>query len=103
MQVVFFLNKLHPHVARDEYEAWVRRVDYPTAASIPSILEYKVTRIDGLLEGEQASAYDYIERVLITDLESYRRDLADPRLSDFATQWQSYVATSVAVRGTMIE
>lgn len=103
MQVVFFLNKLHTHVSREDYEAWVRSVDYPTAASIPSIIEYKVTRIEGLLDAEQAADYDYIERVLITDLESYRRDLADPRLGDFAKQWQSYVAASVAVRGTMIE
>ncbi len=103
MAVVFFLNKLHEHVRREDYEEWVRTMDFATAASIPSILEYTVTRIDGLLEGDQTAPYAYIERVLVTDLEQYRRDLAEPRLSDFGKQWQSYVASSIAVRGTMIE
>ena len=103
MAVVFFLNKLHEHVTRENYEEWVRTVDYPTAASIPSIVEYKVARMEGLLEGDQPAPYDYIERVVVTDLETYRRDLADPRLSDFGKQWQSHVATSIAVRGTVVE
>ena len=103
MGVVFFLNKLHRHVTADAYEDWVRNVDYPTAATIPSIVEYRVARLEGLLEGDGSAPYDYIERVLVTDLDAYRRDLKDPRLEDFAKQWSSYVASSTAVYGTMIE
>ena len=51
MGVVFFLNKLHSHVTAAAYEGWVRNVDYPTAATIPSIVEYRVARLEGLLEG----------------------------------------------------
>src|SRR5207302_8631314 len=50
MRVVFFLNKLHETVRAQDYERWVREVDYPTAKSIPSILDYKVAKIEGLLE-----------------------------------------------------
>jgi hypothetical protein len=103
MGVVFFLNKLHSHVTAAAYEDWVRNVDYPTAASIPSIVEYKVARLDGLLEGDGPAPYDYIERLLVTDLGAYRRDLKDPRLEDFGKQWSSYIANSTAVYGTMIE
>ena len=28
---VFFLNRLHDGVDPEEYEAWIRRVDYPIA------------------------------------------------------------------------
>ncbi len=102
MHVVFFLNRLHDHVSREAYEEWVRTVDYPTARSIPSIIEYTVTRVEGSLEEEREVPYDYIERVVITDLEAYRRDLQKPELEDFARQWNSYVATSVAIHGTTI-
>jgi hypothetical protein len=103
MGVVYFLNKLHSHVTAAAYEDWVRNVDYPTAATIPSIVEYRVARLEGLLEGDGSAPYDYIERVLVTDLDAYRRDLKDPRLEDFGKQWSSYVASSTAVYGTMIE
>ena len=103
MGVVFFLNKLHSHVTAAAYEGWVRNVDYPTAATIPSIVEYRVARLEGLLEGDGSTPYDYIERVLVTDLDAYRRDLKDARLEDFGKQWSSYVARATAVYGSMIE
>jgi hypothetical protein len=103
MDVVFFLNKLHSGVSPAEYEEWVSTVDYPTAHSIPSIREYTVCRIEGLLEGDEPAPYQYVERVLITDLDAYRQDLKDPRLEDFGKQWSSRVAESVALHGTMIE
>lgn len=103
MNVVFFLNKLHQHVTREQYEQWVRSVDYPTAKTIPSILEYKVARIDGLLEEANQAPYDYVERVVITDVESYVHDLSDTRLNAFKQSWAAHVAESVALRGTVIE
>lgn len=103
MPIVFFLNTLHHHVTPEAYEEWVRTVDYPTARSLPSILEYTVTRAEGLLEGKGIAPYQYVERVVVTDLVDYRRDLASPSLSEFSEAWNSYVATSIAIRGTLIE
>jgi hypothetical protein len=103
MKVVFFLNKLHDTVKAEDYERWVREVDYPTANGIPSILDYKVARIEGLLEGDDRPPYDYIERVEITDLESYRRDLAEPALDEFKRAWSACVAQSIPVYGSVLE
>jgi len=103
MKVVFFLNKLHENIAQEDYEKWVHEVDYPTARSIPSILDYQVFRIDGLLEGDAPTPYQYIERVMIRNVEAYLRDLQDERLDDFKRAWSSYVAASTAVHGTRIE
>jgi hypothetical protein len=44
-----------------------------------------------------------VERVVIRDVEGYRRDLADPRLDAFKAAWASRVAESVAVHGTVID
>jgi REDY-like protein HapK len=103
MKVVFFLNKLHESVKARDYERWVREVDCPTARTIPSIVDYRVARIEGLLEGDEEPPYQYIERVEITDLDSYRRDLADPALDDFKHAWLARVAESIALQGTVIE
>ena len=103
MKVVFFLNKLHETVRARDYEQWVREVDYPTAKTIPSILDYKVARIEGLLEGDDRPPYDYIERVEITDVDSYRRDLAHPGLDEFKQAWMAYVAESIGLEGTVLE
>lgn len=103
MKVVFFLNRLHSHISPQQYEDWVRSVDYPTAQSIPSIEDYKVARIEGLLDDAEPPPYDYIERVVIRDLDDYRSDLADARLDEFKQAWAAHVAESTAVRGTVIE
>lgn len=103
MKMVFFLNKLHDGVRPEDYEHWVRTVDYPTARSLPSIIEYTVVRAEGLLDSDDDAPHHYIERVLITNLDDYRRDLASPDLKDFAAEWSSYVAESIAIHGTLID
>jgi hypothetical protein len=81
----------------------VRTVDYPTARALPSITEYTVVRIEGSLEGDESGPYQYIERVLISNLDAYRDDLKNPKLADFSKQWSSYVSSSTAVHGSMID
>ena len=101
MPVVYFLNRLRPGVRGDDYERWVREVDYPTARSLRTIRSYVVARTPATLEG-QPSPYDYVERVEITDVDDYRAELADPSMADFSGQWSGYVGESVAVVGEEI-
>ncbi len=102
MPVVFFLNKLRPDVRGEDYERWVREVDYPTARALSTITSYVVARTEATLEG-QPSPYDYVERVEITDLDAYRRELADPSMADFSRQWSALVGESLAVFGEEID
>jgi hypothetical protein len=101
MAVVFFLNKLRPGVKGEDYERWVRDVDYPTARSLDTITSYVVAKMAATLDGNPAP-YDYIERVEITDIDDYRKELADPKLGDFAQQWSAFVGESTAVFGDEI-
>jgi len=43
-QRVFFLNRLREGVDADEYEAWIRRVDYPIARAQGAITGYTAPR-----------------------------------------------------------
>ena len=100
---VFFLNRLRDGADPEEYEAWIRRVDYPVARAQGAIASYTVTRIDGTLSGEGESPYDYLEVIEITDLDAYRA-LGD--LSEFQQllrEWSGYVADAVMIHGEVIE
>jgi hypothetical protein len=101
MAVVFFLNKLRPGATGEDYERWVRDVDYPTARSLDTINSYVVARMAATLDGDPAP-YDYIERVEITDIDAYRQELAAPKMGDFAQQWSGFVGDSTAVFGEEI-
>jgi REDY-like protein HapK len=102
---VFFLNRLREGVDPQDYERFVREIDYPFARSLPTIRSYVVTRLDGLFEGGEAP-YDYLEVVEITELEAYRKSLdpsGSPELGRFFEQWSSYVGESLVVHGEVIE
>jgi hypothetical protein len=102
-QRVFFLNRLHEGADRDEYEAWIRRVDYPIARAQGAITSYTVTRIDGTLTGEGASQYDYLEVIEITDLDAYRA-LGDlPEFKQLLQEWSQYVAEAEMIHGDVID
>jgi hypothetical protein len=102
-QRVFFLNRLREGAEPAEYEAWIRRVDYPVARAQGAIRSYTVTRIEGTLSGEGDSPYDYLEVIEITDLDSYRA-LGDlPDFEQLLQEWSQYVAEAVMIHGEVID
>lgn len=77
MLKVIWFSRLQPGVDPAEYEAWVRRVDYPGAKQVPSLLSYKVYRIQEPCVGGPYPQfdYDYVEVAEVTDMDDYLRDL----------------------------
>ncbi len=100
---VFFLNRLREGVDADEYEAWIRRVDYPVARAQGAITSYTVTRIEGTLDGSGEAPYDYLEVIEVTDLESYRALGSLPEFEQLLKDWSQYVAEAVMIHGEVIE
>jgi len=100
---VFFLNRLREGVDAGEYEAWIRRVDYPIARAQGAITSYTVTRIEDTLSGEGESPYDYLEVIEITDLEAYRALGSLPEFEQLLQEWSQFVAEAVMVHGEVID
>ena len=100
---VFFLHRLREGVDADEYESWIRRVDYPVARAQGAITSYTVTRIEGTLAGSGESPYDYLEVIEITDLESYRALGSLPEFEQLLKDWSQYVAEAVMIHGEVID
>lgn len=99
---VFFLNRLHEGADPDEYEAWIRRVDYPVARAQAAIRSYSVTRLEGTLDGGEPP-YDYLEVIEITDLDEYRALASKPEFATLLEEWSGYVAEAVMVYGEVVE
>ena len=100
---VFFLNRLRDGADRQEYEDWIRRVDYPVARAQGAITSYTVTRIEGTLSGEGESPYDYLEVIEISDLAAYRALGSLPEFEQLLQEWSQYVAEAVMIHGEVIE
>jgi len=91
MPVVFWFSRMRPGVDAAEYERWVREVDYQAARAIPSIVSYRVHRINGPCLGD-AALYDYVEVVEITTIDDYRRDIQQhPAAQTIAAEIGHYV------------
>jgi hypothetical protein len=99
---VFFLNTLRPGVEADQYERWLREVDYPAARSLSAIRSYLVVRVDGpLRDGDVPS--DYLEIVEIDDLGEYREAIAAlPGRERFLRELRSFVGDVEAFHGTVV-
>lgn len=92
MTIVLWFSQLQPGVPPDEYEDFVRTVDYPATERIPSILRYESIRLNGPATGEERLDYQFIDLAEVSDIESYRKDLASHEaVQEVHGQFERYV------------
>lgn len=92
MPTRFVLVGLRPEVATAAYEEFVREYDYPVVPELRTIVHYRTHRI--LSEGHDRSRlpFDYIEQIVVTDRDAYRRDLdASPGFQRFRERSPAFV------------
>lgn len=75
---VFFLTQLKDGVDPDDYEQFLREVDYPRTQDLLPVSYYRATRIEGKVIGEGLSPYQYIEVLDIDDYDAYTAAFANP-------------------------
>jgi len=101
---VFFLNTLRKDVDPTEYEDWIRLVDYPVARRQAAIESYVVTRLEGLIQGDGSLPYQYLEVIEVTSVDEYRAGLTgNEEMDALLREWSTYVESSVAVHGEVVE
>lgn len=71
MATVFLTYKLKPGTAPEDYEAWIRSVDYPGMRGLKRVKSFVTHRTTGLLMDEGRPSADYIEVFDIPDLAGF--------------------------------
>ena len=103
MPSVFWFSKLKPGVDPAAYEAWVRETDYRLAQGVPAIEHYRVHRVVASMEGDGRLPYDYIEVLLVRDLDAYRTAMTkDPGFQRIISEIGAFVESVGSATGTMI-
>lgn len=102
---VFFLTRLREGVDVDEYERFLREVDYPETQRLLPVSYYRATRIEGRAISEGESPYQYIEVLDVDDFEAYQAAFSQPEVGELAAKVFSYVDQKQALdlRGDVIE
>lgn len=103
MSTVFWMSRLKPGVTAADYEKWVREFDYVKAKALSSILSYRVYHLrDSFLE-DGRKPFDYLEVIEVTDLDTYRHQLAEhPAAQAIAEAWGNYVELVHSLSGEFI-
>jgi hypothetical protein len=104
MTTVFWISRLKPGVAAADYEKWLREFDYVKARELSSILSYRAHRVhDHFLPAEGGRPFDYLEVIEITDLDEYRKQLAEhPAAQAIAAEWGNYVELVYSLHGEFL-
>ncbi len=74
--VRYVLAKLKPGVGKEEYERFEREVDYAVSSRLTTIVSYRTHRITEAGPRLAAGAWDYIERIEVSDRAAYEKELA---------------------------
>ncbi|MBW9110435.1 hypothetical protein JNB63_10570 [Microbacterium trichothecenolyticum] len=99
---VIFLSTLREGADAEEYERWIREVDYPTARSLPSVVSYNVLRISGAIRG--SAPCHYVELIEVSDFERYRMELQTmPGRTEFLEELNSFLGDVNSFYGTLVE
>jgi hypothetical protein len=78
MPVRFLISTLKPGVSPEEYERWVREVDYPFVGTKSNYIAYEVHRIRRPVSGADQASWQYIERMEVASTDQHDRDLDSP-------------------------
>jgi hypothetical protein len=104
---VFFLTQLKSGVDAQDYERFLRDVDYPRTQELLPVSYYQATRIEGKAIGEGASPFEYIEVLDIDDYDAYLAAFQNPspEVAELIAQVFSYVddRTALALFGEIID
>jgi hypothetical protein len=104
MLTVFVLSKLRSEADPEKYENWVRQYDYPNSKKFGSIIHYRVYKVKGSLKETESPEYSYIERIDISDLEEYKKDLLSTSIGkELLEQWSSFIKEAQMLVTEVIE
>lgn len=103
MSVVIVLFNLKPGVSVEQYEHWAKTTDLPIVNALPAVERFEILRSQGLLSGEGAAPYQYVEILRLTSVAALKQDMAaTPVMADVARQFREFADAPVFIVSTQL-
>ncbi|APG61650.1 REDY-like protein HapK [Sphingorhabdus lutea] len=96
MRIIVLFN-LKSGVNAQEYEAWARADDIPTANALPSVHEFTVHRATGIFGSDAKSPYDYIEVIDINGMDEFVGDVSNPEFQAKVAPFQAFADNPIFI------
>jgi hypothetical protein len=105
---IVFLNTLAKTADPSAFEAFVTEEVLPLARALPSVVSYRVVRVDGFLEDrEGAPPIQYIDIAEVTSVTDYEAEVAAALEGSagarFDEAWTGFVAEWVPLFGSELD
>ena len=89
MRIIVLFN-LRQGIDPAAYEAWAAASDAPAVRTLPSVAGFRVHALTGLLMGEGAVPFQYVEVLDVADMDQLGRDIATPAMQAISAQFQIF-------------
>ena len=89
MRIIVLFN-LRPGVDPAVYEDWARSSYSPTVKALPSISDFSVHALTGLLGAPAQPPFQYVEVIDVADPDRFGQDIAMPAMQVIAAAFQRF-------------
>ena len=90
MSTLIVLFNLKPGVSVEDYERWARATDLPVAGALASVDSFEVYKSMSLLGAVGRAPYQYIERLVINDMDQLGKDVGSAAMQAVSAQFQAF-------------
>lgn len=87
---IVVLFNLKPGVNEADYEAWARSTDLPIVNGLKSVDGFRVFKATGLLGGDAAPPYRYVEILTVNDMGRLGADIGTETMQRVAGEFRQF-------------
>ncbi|MFV8784250.1 REDY-like protein HapK [Microbulbifer sp. SA54] len=87
---IVVLFNLKPGVSPSDYEQWAKTTDLPTVRKLGSVDQFSVLRTTGLLGTDVPAPYQYVELLVVNDMEALGADVSSETMQRVAAEFQQF-------------
>ena len=87
---IVVLFNLKPGVSPSDYEQWAKTTDLPTVRNLNAIDQFSVLRTTGLLGSQAPAPYQYVELLVVNDMEQLGADVSSETMQRVAAEFQQF-------------
>ena len=97
MSRIVVLFNLKDGVSAADYEAWARSTDIPTVNELSSVDAFTVHRSAGLLIGDGAPPYEYVELIDVNDMETFGDEVGSETMQRVAGEFPAFADDPISI------